>query len=782
MAMKNFPCAALLVLPFRSLGSLFLFLTSVSLLDADPAAIEEAPADDFEYQIINGDLTIIDYRGPGGDVVIPQTIDGLPVRRMWRGFGGRTDVRSVTFPDTVFELGYGVFEGCKFLFEVHLPESLETIEWAAFYGCSSLETVSIPKNVSRIDDHAFGGCLSLNRIEVAAENPHFSSVDGVLLDKEEKVLLLYPMGREGPYVMPDSVETIGEGVFRSCDLLTQITLSPKITKVTYGTFSYLKSLQNVRIGAGVERIEPDAFNYCPNISSISVDPANSFYSSSDGVLFNKEKTKLIRCPAGFTGTFIVPSSVVTIGSSAFSRCHRLSSVKISHGVLSIGSYAFASCSELRQVMIPESVGVIGSYAFRECSSLVDLFVPNGVREIQTGAFSQCMSLERVEVGASVAFIGEGAFGGCSSLMAFRVAAANTAYRSFEDVLYDKVMRSLLMCPQGKAGVVSIPDGVLEIRDGAFSGCMSVTSIEIPDSVRSIGKSAFAACDGLVSIEIPKNVASIGEHAFLACERLSNISVDPANRAYSSVDGSLLNVDQTFFVCCPPGITGDYAVPDGVEIIGEHAFYSCKNLTSIRISDTTTTIGGFAFYECSNLRTVNCGTGVATIGEAAFYNCPELSGIFFAGDAPRLESRWVLENHSTVYYSPQAKGWRAGFDVRSTVAWNVKVETHETSPGWRTDEAGKEGFGFTVSGSAGLSGVVEVCEDLADPDWKPLEEFTLTRELIPPGNVDGGRILVFSSNKATHDFIDPDWKPSATRFYRVSFANSKEILRAVETPL
>ena len=200
----------------------------------------------------------------------------------------------------------------------------------------------------------------------------------------------------------------------------------------------------------------------------------------------------------------IPSSVTSIGNSAFYNCYLLQSINIPDGVTSIGNYAFQSCRSLQSINIPSSVTSIGENSFYECSSLQSITIPDGVTSISSYAFYNCNSLQSINIPSSVTSIGNTAFRSCYLLQSINIPSNVTSIGS-QTFQYCSSLQS-----------ITIPDGVTSIGSYVFNGCSSLQSITIPSSVTSIGSSAFYDCYSLQSITIPNSVASISRSAFYNC--------------------------------------------------------------------------------------------------------------------------------------------------------------------------------------------------------------------------------------------------------------------------
>ena len=239
-----------------------------------------------------------------------------------------------------------------------------------------------------------------------------------------------------------SVTSIGDEAFAHCYDLTSVTIPESVTTIGESAFYYCSGLTEVMIPHSVTSIGSGPFAYCLGLQSIVVTEGNASYSSSEGVLFNKDKTALIQCPGGKSGAYMIPSSVTTIGVEAF-----------------------FGCSGLTSVTIPNSVTVIESETFSSCFGLTEMTIPNSVKTIGEGAFSSCTGLTSVAIGNSVSTIENEAFAYCSELAS-----------------------------------VMIPNSVTSIGSEAFAYCTGLTSVTIGNSVTSIGNYAFVLCNGLESIK------------------------------------------------------------------------------------------------------------------------------------------------------------------------------------------------------------------------------------------------------------------------------------------
>ena len=452
---------------------------------------------DYNYVLLNdGTVEITYYRGNETNLSIPSTIDGYTVTSLGVHSFNNGNFESVTIPDTITKLDYGVFSNCSNLTDITLPDSITAMSDSVFSDTAyfndkknwegdllyvgnylveaepsisgecvikdgttmisahiptvynledapALTSLTIPSSVKYINKDSFVLCSRIEKINIE-NNKYFHLVDGVMFETNDNTLIKYPsLSENSSYTIPDGTTSIGASAFM-----------------------YSSNLTSIAIPNSVKRIDDYAFNWCESLTDIAI-----------------------------------PDSVTSIGGHAFSKCRGLTNIAIPDSVTLIDEGAFSYCRNLTTVVIPESITSISMYAFTECSNLPNITIPDSVTSIGEEAFGGCLSFTDITLPKSITSISEGLFSYCFKLKS-----------------------------------INIPEGVTSIGESAFEGCEELTEITIPESVTAIEAHTFTECSSLENITIPKSVTSIDNWAFDECESLSKITIMNPDCEISALDG------------------------------------------------------------------------------------------------------------------------------------------------------------------------------------------------------------------------------------------------------
>lgn len=356
---------------------------------------------------------------------------------------------------------------------IELPNSLERIGKGAFFFCR-LTSIDIPSNVTSISDDAFEYCTGLESINVSEENKNYSSVDGVLFNKDKTTLISYGHYKTGDnYIIPSTVKKINSSAFFGNINLKSVEIPNSVTEIADKAFNYC-SLTSVEIPNSVKLIGEMAFADC---DLTSIELPNSLEVISRGTFSGCEKLESVK----------LPTSITAIEISLFSGCCSLTDVVIPNNIKSIGNYAFSDCSKLENIKIPESVTTIGESAFSGCVDLANVELTNGLQEIGKSVFGSCKSLVSIKLPDSVTKIGESAFSSCFKLFN-----------------------------------INIPDSVTLMGENAFGNCMNLKNVKVSNGITAIRKNTFSGCTMLERVEIPTSMTEIDETAFAGCITLTDI--------------------------------------------------------------------------------------------------------------------------------------------------------------------------------------------------------------------------------------------------------------------
>ena len=399
---------------------------------------------------------------------------------------------SLKFSDSISEIPSDAFKNCKSLSKIIIPNSVSCIGNYAFGECCNLTNIIIGDGVINIGAYAFTGCDKLVEISIG------SNVTTIGYNAFGSCSSLESIN------IPGNVKYIHDSAFSWCDQLSNINIENGVESIGHEVFCGCVDLNNITIPNSVSYLGENLFIGCYSLENIDVDDKNFFYCSENGILFNKDKTKLVQFPGGKDiENYIIPNSVIEVGS-----------------------YAFAYCNKLQNITVSDSVTNIGYRAFIYCVSAQTIYISDRVENI-----------------------GEGypdTFEGCISLESIIVSPENNFFSSEDGVLFDKNKNTLLKYPDAKIDKEYIvPDSVKKIGATAFLNLAFVG-----DSIK-VGNDLFYIKDTLQCVIIPEGVTSIEKNAFSYRQSLKNILIsnsvmEISNDAFSDCKNiSILGYEGSF---------------------------------------------------------------------------------------------------------------------------------------------------------------------------------------------------------------------------------------------
>ncbi len=294
------------------------------------------------------------------------------------------------------------------------------IGYAAFIHCN-MTSLFIPANVSSIKDSIIFACNNLAVINIAPENPNYSSANNIIYDKNKTILIAAASRISGEIKLDSTVTTIKHSAFYGCDSLTKITIPESVTTIDYQAFYGCKNLNAVVENSQYDiEVASNAFADCKSVVFTKDDPSvvNATDTNVKFLILSDSTAEVTNCTkTQMYGAITVPEkvridkkvyTVVRIGNSAFENCSLMTSIEIPETIASIGDNAFYFCTGMSKINIPEAVTSIGETAFSDCSNLTKLELSGNVTSIGIQAFAYCKKLdlvinnleENIEIGAN----------------------------------------------------------------------------------------------------------------------------------------------------------------------------------------------------------------------------------------------------------------------------------------------------------------------------------------------------------------------------------------------
>jgi hypothetical protein len=594
-----------------------------------------------------------------------------------------TELTDVYMP-RVTSIGTSAFSQCINLTNIYMP-NVTSIGDRAFSQCTELTDVYMPR-VTSIGDSAFSQCTGLVTIAVGGDNPNYSSVDGVLFNKDGTTLVLYPAGRIGAYTVPDSVTSIGEYAFFRCTGITEIYM-PKVTSIGEYAFFSCTGLTSA-VMPSVMDIGRNAFSGCTKLKSIAIPAATTLNSGAftgKVVRYSGAAVNVIAYAAD-DGDVMLRITVgsgnavddVTVGSTSGATDIPVSlnedAYKISFGTASLayvvvtekevsGSYEITvnvsgngkvqytsgSSPELKDPIgnkIQVESGYITIYATPGANYRSSIISINGGTEDTDGVFTASeggvVKIDfipkeyqvRGEPETSSIQIMEGS--SVISGATYGLATHGTDYMF--TISSDYILKVTIRMGSGAERELMQVDGTYIIHGMTITDTITIKAvitqtfkvgdfeliwIRNSDGANTITITESINSSGKGSLIIP-TMAFAGETEF-TITAIGNNAFQGCTRLTSvTIPTSVTSIGNSAFQGCT-GLTS-VTIPTSVTSIGNNAFQGCTGLTSVTIPTSVISIGNNAFLGCTRLTSVTIPTSVTSIGNNAFQGCTGLTSV------------------------------------------------------------------------------------------------------------------------------------------------------------
>ena len=649
------------------------------------------------------------------EITVPQKIKTIPRNVFFRAEA----LESVILPDGIESIGEFAF-GFTALQEITIPEKVERIESYAFYACENLEKVIFTGDAPEIGELIFNKAAPLSALypkgnetwteeirqdygsevtwtaygdDVVDRGTCGESVSWILTD--DGVLTIsgtgpmedtyWPYETAGeatnfapwyPYagsirqvIVEDGITGISHFAFFGCEKLESVEISESVTHV--GCAFVNSALEELTIPAGVTSLTyPSSEGVCAGLKKIIVSPENTVYSSDEaGLLYDKEKTRLLGCPTGFEGACTVADTVTAIGDRAFIDCVGIMDILLPESVTEIGIAAFQGCTGLERIDIPEKLQKVGMMSFAGCAALKYVIIPGEVMVLEQMAFGDCTAMQQIWFTGDAPQIGEDSF--------YQVTA--TAYYPQDNDTWTEEIREdyggsltwepysgeipdLSVVAEGTCGEdltwtlndrgiltvsgtgamedynqdepwrnyqdailkVVLEEGITRVGNYSFKQYASLNTVILPDTVESVGYAAFSGT-ALRSVAIPESTVILEDYAFFDCGFLSNVTFSQGLLTIGDYAFQQTSITQTEL---PEGLvtigSGAFSevplevvnIPATVRNIGSSAFWN-THISEIEIPGEITEIKPYTFAACSSLSRVTLPESLETIGEYSF---------------------------------------------------------------------------------------------------------------------------------------------------------------------
>lgn len=458
-------------------------LEEIIVKEGNPYAFTE---DGIYYEIIDGVTTLSVYpaKKAGTFYEVLSSVQAIGNN----AFDSVANLQEVIIPNTVTSMGTNVFFASTSIKKVIIDAPI-TVLPAQTFAESTIEEVILPSTLKEIDNGCFRKTTKLKKLELPEGllklgNILFydSSIEEVVLPNsvtEINQAFFYAKNLK-KVTLSNSLTTFVASSFNNC-AIEEITIPSSMVEIAEYSFVDCLNLKIVNVPDSIATIYATSFTNCPNLVELNVSSTNTYFVEEDGILYDKDKTKIVFVNQTRLSEVIVlpdtleeigsqifkdnkiikeltiPASVKNVNYNALKGC-QFEKVIIGEGTKSLPDFLFSDCTKLKEVVLPESLEKMGCAVFDGCTSLESFIIPDNVN-IDSGfsLFRDCVNLKYVKLPANMTLIPQYIFAGCTSLES-----------------------------------LEIPYGVVELETNMIQGCNNIKSIVVPDTVTSLEYDAFVS--------------------------------------------------------------------------------------------------------------------------------------------------------------------------------------------------------------------------------------------------------------------------------------------------
>ena len=646
--------------------------------------VYEVPGNrDVKYWSEGGALVYVDQPTSQTRIFLPLAMKGsfrIPdgVTTIALKAFAAVEIEEIIIPASVTQIDQTAFYNCKKLKKVIFEEAKEgeissplTIASKAFQNCTALESITVPSrftvDAAKITEltSIFYGCTNLASIDVHKGNQLFSSVGGVLCDKNGTTIVYCPKGRSGVYTIPSGITAIGDYAFEDCKKITELVIPNHVTEI--GAYAFRN---------------------------------------------NDKVTKIT-----FQGGAIID---LDIGMYAFYACDELTTIVYEAGsrVATLGKYAFGYNRKLEKIDLPASLREVGDQAYYYCSAATSVVFEENGQEISFGSkvFQNCTGLTEINLPANVVDFEMSVFDGCTNIRSIFVDDNNQKFADIDGVLFTKDLSEIIFYSSGRTEKtyvlptettiigaaafqenkylksITIPNRVVEIKDNAFYECTSLDSVTIEEgeTVLKLGKNVFGYT-AVTDVTLPNRVKAIPYGLFYYCEELEKVTASSTITAIG---------ERAFYYSS----ISEFAIPETVTEIGANAFYR-TNLKEAKLSKNVKKVGDYAFAYTALTKGI-IPSDVEEFGEYVYYYCELLTEVTIENGVKTIPSS------SFSYTAIKSVVIPNSVEILGSNAFNLCAEletvtfekggTADLIVGWNTNT--NKMYGYTFSGCAKLTSV------------------------------------------------------------------------------